>query len=80
MARVVSAAEANRQFSRILGEASRGEDVVITRRGEPVARLAPIGRDPLDPVRDAAFSRLLATLEQGVDLGGERFDRDSLYD
>ncbi len=39
--RTVSAREANQQFARILGEAANGEEIVITRRGKPVAVLAP---------------------------------------
>ena len=39
--RAVSAREANQSFSRILHEAEGGESVVITRRGKPVAVLAP---------------------------------------
>ena len=41
MPRYVSAADANRQFSEILGQAADGETVIITRRGEPVAQLTP---------------------------------------
>ena len=40
--RTVSAREANQQFARILGQASAGEEIVITRRGKPVAVLSPI--------------------------------------
>jgi prevent-host-death family protein len=80
MTRYVSAADANRQFSEILGQAAGGETVVITRRGEPVAQLTPFdGRTELG-VRAAAWSRLLSTLDEGLPLGGGDFDRDALYD
>lgn len=39
---LVGAAEANQRFSRLLAEAEQGTDVVITRRGQPVARLVPV--------------------------------------
>ena len=53
---MVGAAEANQRFSRLLSEAETGREVLITRRGQPVARLSaitgeesvgatPIGRD-----------------------------------
>ena len=80
MPRFVSAADANRQFSEILGEAARGETVIITRRGDPVAQLGPFGRPAVEDARNLAWSRLLSTLEEGLPLGGARFDRDSLYD
>ena len=78
--RYVSAADANRQFSEILGQAANGETVIITRRGEPVAQLAPFDRRAGDGARSAAWSRLLSTLDEGLPLGGGVFDRDSLYD
>lgn len=80
MPRTVSAAEANRQFSTILGHAVEGETVIITRHGAPVAQLVPYGRPPADEARAAAWNRLLTTLEEGEHLGGATFDRDSLYD
>lgn len=38
----VSVLEAKTQLSALLKAMEAGEDVVITRRGEPVARLAPV--------------------------------------
>lgn len=37
----ISAADANRHFSKLLGRVKAGETVVITSRGTPVATLAP---------------------------------------
>ena len=37
----ITAREANQSFSRILSEAEAGEEIVITRRGKPGARLVP---------------------------------------
>ena len=34
--------EAKTQFSRLVDQALAGEEVVVTRRGEPVVRLAPV--------------------------------------
>ncbi|WP_207462227.1 type II toxin-antitoxin system prevent-host-death family antitoxin [Azospirillum sp. SYSU D00513] len=80
MPRTVSAADANRQFSEILGQAAGGETVIITKRGQPVAQLAPYDQAAEKSGRGPAWSRLFRTLEDGVDLGGERFNRDALYD
>jgi prevent-host-death family protein len=77
MSRSISAREANQRFSDILSRAAEGESVVITRRGEPVAQLAPYSGPPR---RSQAWDRLLATLETGLPLGGETFSRDDLYD
>ena len=42
--RTVSVAEAKAHLSELIAAAEAGEDVVITRRGEPVATLPPLPR------------------------------------
>ena len=61
----------------MLGRAAQGETTVITRRGEPVAQLIPYVKGRRSSL---AWKRLLGTLEKGLPLGGESFDRDALYD
>jgi prevent-host-death family protein len=79
--RSVSAREANQQFSRILAEAEGGEEVVITRRGEPVATLVPYRAPETTPERQAAIERALARLEQGLPLGMTRpLTRDEMHE
>jgi prevent-host-death family protein len=51
-----SVAEAKTHLSELLDRAERGEEVVITRRGQPVAQLAPVR--PTKPGID--FARLRA--------------------
>lgn len=80
MTRIVTAREANQHFSEILGRATDGEAVIITRRGEPVAQLIPYASKLLDETRAGAWDRLLAQLESGISLGGGKFDREALYD
>ncbi len=41
MIREIQASDAKARFLRILDEVERGETVIITRRGRPIARLAP---------------------------------------
>ena len=80
MSRTVSAADAKRQVSKILGSAAQGESVTITRRGTPAAQLVPYHPDADGEDNGRAWDRLLAALEEGIDLGGERFDRDARYE
>jgi len=40
----VNVREARERISRLLVEVARGEEVVISRHGKPVARLAPVER------------------------------------
>ena len=37
----ISARNANQHFAEVLGKVAAGETVIITRRGKPVATLAP---------------------------------------
>lgn len=41
----VNVYEAKTQLSRLLNRAEAGEDIVITRHGRPVARLAPVSQE-----------------------------------
>ncbi|MBM3533365.1 MAG: type II toxin-antitoxin system Phd/YefM family antitoxin [Alphaproteobacteria bacterium] len=49
MARTVGAFEAKTHFSRLLERVKKGEEITITQRGKPVARLVPSG-----PTHDVA--------------------------
>jgi prevent-host-death family protein len=76
----VSAADANRHFSRLLREVARGARITVTSRGKPVATIS--GADGLAPERDAARRDLLARLRKlPAGTSGRRdWTRDDLYD
>jgi prevent-host-death family protein len=78
----ISAAEANRSFSRLLRGVREGRSYVVTAHGRPIARLAPIseGKAADDRVREAAKRELLRRLESQpvIDIGPRT--RDELYD
>jgi prevent-host-death family protein len=76
--KTISAAEANRRFSRILREVREGETVVVTSRGEPVARIVPVGNEV--PDRSEALQRLFARLDAQPAFGLPRIRRDELHD
>jgi prevent-host-death family protein len=81
MAKTITLREANQAFSRVVREVEAGEEFTITRNGEPVARLVPARRDRvLTPEQQAARARARARMEKGWHLGGERFNRNELYD
>jgi prevent-host-death family protein len=51
----IGAFEAKNKLSELLDRAENGEEVVITRRGKPVAKLVPIGgRRDVEKARAAA--------------------------
>jgi prevent-host-death family protein len=79
--RTVSAREANQAFSKLLQAVVEGEEVVITRRGNPVARLTPIMEESRDAEREAEIERIIAHFREGVDVGEPvSWMRDELYE
>ena len=64
----VGAFDAKTNFSALLERVERGEQIVITRRGKPVARLMPIATARKVKVSDAMAK--LRALRKGATLGG----------
>jgi prevent-host-death family protein len=64
----VGAFDAKTNFSALLERVERGEQIVITRRGKPVARLMPIATARKVKVSDAMAK--LRKLRKGAALGG----------
>ena len=76
--KTVTAAEANRRFSKILREVRAGETVLVTSHGEPVATIAPA--NTAGAARDEAKRRLMEDLRAQPTLDLPRIARDELYD
>ena len=74
----VSAAEANRSFSRILRDVREGRSYLVTSHGRPVARIVPA--EMPDEIADAAWGKLLNRLERQRPLNKPRWTREDLYD
>ncbi len=74
----VTAAEANRQFSRMLREVSQGESFTVVSRGKPVATLSAAQSATLE--QEAAKSSLLARLRAQEASGRRDWNRDELYE
>jgi prevent-host-death family protein len=55
--RTVSLSEAKSHLSQLLRLVEAGEEVVITRRGKPIARIIPVARPKLAVKSLAAFRR-----------------------
>jgi prevent-host-death family protein len=77
MDEVVSAAEANRRFSRLLRMVREGRSYVVTAHGRPVAKIVPAGASDrtMASARAALLDRLRA--QPVVDAG--RWTREELY-
>ena len=79
MPAAVSAAAANREFSKLLRRVRDGESITILSHGRPVAKLVPVTVE--NRVREAAWQALLERLKSQK---GEHIPRDwtreDLYD
>jgi prevent-host-death family protein len=78
----ISAAEANRSFSRLLRGVREGRSYIVTAHGRPIARLVPAAQDDAEDqrVRQAALRALLDRVAKQpvIDIG--HWTRDELYE
>jgi len=78
MEKAISAADANRKFSRLLRDVREGQSYVVTSHGRAVARIAPMKdeRATTASARSSLLGRLRS--ERVVKVG--RWKRDELYE
>ncbi len=81
MQEIVSFRDVSRHLSHFLERVEQGAEIIITRRGKPIARMLPIpeAKQPLTDAQRAARERLRERMGRGYALGGTRSDRDSLH-
>lgn len=78
MEETISAADANRKFSRLLREVREGRRYVVTSHGKPIARLIPAGKH--DAMASGARAALLSRLKKQSVVHAGRWTRDELYE
>lgn len=78
MDKTISAAEANRKFSRLLRDVGQGSTYVVTSHGRPVARIAPLR--PGQQTRARARKSLLKRLRKSAVIKIGRWKREELYE
>jgi prevent-host-death family protein len=78
MEETITAAEANRSFSRLLRGAQEGHRYIVTSHGKPVAQVVPV--PPSDRGKAAAKKALLERLAQQPEVQVGRWTRDELYE
>jgi prevent-host-death family protein len=79
--RHVTAREANQHFAKVLSAVEGGEEVVISKRGKPVAVMSPY-KPALDAEHQAAVEHLKAVMDEPVELGApfRTFTRDEMHE
>jgi prevent-host-death family protein len=81
MEQFASLREVNQHLSRYIEVVEQGGEVVITRRGKPIARIvAAASERRLTEEQQTARRRALERMRAGFPLGGARIDRDEIYD
>ncbi len=60
MTKTVGAFEGKTHFSALINEAERGETIVITKNGRPVAQIGPVQGNPEPDDLDMVVERILA--------------------
>lgn len=77
----ISLREANQHLSQYIDSVEQGNEIIITRRGVPIAKIMPIPKKrELSSQQQKSWKRLLSHLTKGYHLGGEKFDRDSTHE
>ncbi|MFT4037974.1 MAG: type II toxin-antitoxin system prevent-host-death family antitoxin [Thermomicrobiales bacterium] len=75
---VISEEDVSSSFASVLERVEAGQRFVVTRNGEPVARIGPAS--PLDIAEEAARAALFARLRSQPALNAGPWTRDELYD
>ncbi len=71
MARTITLHDANKGFSRVIGEVEAGEEITITRDGEPIGRLVPVRRERVRRDHSGARSRMRSNVSAPLRPGGD---------
>ena len=79
--KVVSARQANHEFSDLLSRVERGEEILITKRSKPIAVLSPYRLSAMTPEREEAIRHAVAVMEKGLGWGAalRKFKRDEMH-
>ena len=78
--KTISLRDANQQFAEIVRQVESGQTFIVTRRGEPVARIEPVSKKrKLTPAQEAAWRRVRRAMEKGFNLGGKAPSRKEIH-
>jgi prevent-host-death family protein len=81
MKQLITIREANQHLSRYVDDVQDGAEIIITRRGLPVAKLSAfVESKELDDKQKDARKRSLARMRKGYPLGGTMPVRETLHE
>lgn len=70
MAETIGVFDAKARFSELVERAERGEEIVVTRHGRPVARVAPLAKAQRTPEETADMITRAQALRERIRAGG----------
>lgn len=71
----------NQRLTEYIQMVEQGEEIVITRRGKPIAKLTPFSESSaLSDAQRASLRRSLARAKKGFKFKEKTFSRDDIYD
>jgi prevent-host-death family protein len=79
MNKIVTASEANRNFSKLLGEVGDGHEITVTSHGRVVARILPPAASSIEE-RERVRQKLLDHLRAQKPMNSGSWSRDEAYD
>ena len=81
MKQFINIREANQHLSRYIDAVQDGDEIIITRRGLPVAKLSAYAKSlELDDAKEAVRQRSRARMRKGYSMGGEIPARETLHE
>jgi prevent-host-death family protein len=81
MRHIVSLREVNHHLAQHIHSVEKGNEIVITRRGKPIAMIIPLKKvTQLTREQQKSRKNLFSIMEKGLSLRGETFSRDSLHE
>ena len=81
MKQLINIREANQYLSRYIDAVQEGDEIVITRRGLPVAKLTAYAKSlELNDSQKSARKRSRARMRKGYSMGGQMPMRETLYE
>jgi prevent-host-death family protein len=80
--KTVSARQANHEFSDLLSRVERGEEILITKRGKPVAVLGPYRPPLMNAERKRAIQHAINVMSKGLPWGDtlQGFKREEMHE
>lgn len=81
MKQLVSLREVNHNLAHYIHSVEKGNEVIITRRGTPIAVMSPLKKvTQLTRQQQKSRKALFSMMEKGLSLKGKTFSRETLHE